>query len=294
MDTPEVTTEENIDFDKYDYDGETDSGPSIQEEHAEVEAPAETPEPVKAAPVVEAKPAPVVPETKVEQLFEFTHNGKQIKAPLSQLIKWGQQGYDYAQKMAEFKPKQEAIAQLESTYKPIDEWVKQNPEKWEKLQAVIKAEKEGYGDLPPDHPLLQKLNQFETIANEWKSEREQARTKLEDEKLDQEVKSIQEKYKDLDWASVDDSGRTREQRVYAHAVENNIPTFKAAFFDLYHEDLLTAAETRAKEQFAASKEKSAKTGLLSTQVKAPITLKTPTNKSKHYESTETILAELGL
>lgn len=271
--------------------GDEADGPSPMQVEEEVTETQEA-KPVETAKA-ETPKAEAKPEQNVNQEFEFVHNGKPIKAPLSQIIKWAQQGYDYPQKMAEFNKHRESIQALESSYKPIDEWVRANPDKWEKLQAVIQSEKEGYGDLPADHPILQKLNQYDQFINEVKTERETAKTKQEDQELDQEVQSIREKYKDLDWATVDDSGRTREQRVYAHAVENNIRKFKTAFLDLYHEDLLTAAETRAKEQLAANKERQAKSGLLPNKA-APATLSAPKTNGKHYPTTDEILAEMGI
>jgi hypothetical protein len=256
-----------------------------------VEETEETPVEVAAETKVEQKLAPKVEPPK-EQEFEFVHNGRQVKAPLSQIIKWAQQGYDYPQKMERFNKERQQIEQLKSTYAPIDEWVKANPDKWDRLQAAIHAEKQ---EIPADHPLVQKLKQYDDFINEIKSEKQAVQVKQEDEALDREIKSIQEKYKDLDWGSLDDHGRNREQKVLAHATEHGFSSFKAAFLDLYHEELLLAAETRAKEQLAATKEKQVKTGLLpSNTSKAAPKLSAPQVKGKHYPTTQEILAELGI
>jgi len=247
-----------------------------------VETPVEVEAQVVSAPV----------EAPIEH--EFVHNGKQIRASIDQLKKWAQQGYDYPQKMAEINRQRELASNLESSYKPIDDWVKANPDRFEELQSLIHAKKEGYSDLPSDHPLLQKINQFESFANEIKSEREAEKNKRDDQALDAEIQSIRERFKDLDWATADADGRTREQLVVNHANKSGLTTFKAAFLDLYHDDLLKAAEARGKEQVVADKQRQLKTGLLSTK-KAPTQVSKSTGK--HYESTESILsnlADLGL
>jgi hypothetical protein len=258
------------------------TGPTISDEP--------TDEVIETAPVVEKQPLKVEPPK--EQEFEFVHNGRQIKAPLSQLIKWAQQGYDYPQKMERFNKERQSIESIKNTYAPIDEWVKANPDKWDRLQAAINAEQQ---EIPSDHPLVQKLKQYDDFIAEIKNERQSAQVKQEDQALDQEIKSIQEKHKDLDWVSVDETGRTREQRVLAHATQHGFQTFKAAFLDLHHEDLIRAAETRAKEQVAATKEKQVKSGLLpgKTSQAAP-KFNAPQEKGKHYPTTQEILSELGI
>lgn len=255
-----------------------------------VEVPVET---KQAAPVAIAPKTPVVPEAKVDQHFEFTVNGRQVKAPLSQIIKWAQQGHDYPQRMAELNKQRESILAMEKSYKPIDEWVRNNQDKWEKLQAVIKAEQQGVGSELPPH-ILQTLQKYDQKFQELEQEKQAAKHKQEDSQLDQEIQSIREKYKDLDWATADIYGRSAmEVKVLEHASQNKFRNFKTAFLDLYHDDLLKAAETRGKEQLAATKERQAKTGLLPVKSAAP-ELKRPQSKGKHYQSTHEILEELGL
>jgi hypothetical protein len=234
------------------------------------------------------------PTTEAEHAF--TWNGREIKAPLSQILKWASQGYDYPQKMAEINKLKEQLTPLEQQYKPIDEWVKNNPDKWEKLQAVIHAEKEGITDLPPNHPLLQKLSKFESFMTQMEQEKEIAEQKAWDQKLDQEIQSIQEKYKDLDWKTVDQEGRNRVQNVLLHANQNGHRSFKSAFLDLYHEDLVKSAETKALEQFNANKERQSKAGLLATK-QAPTkgALSNYYDKNKSYEAlAREALDELGI
>lgn len=285
-DTPQVdVTDEEID--RLVGDAEHD-GPTMPDETPEAV------ESVEAAPVQAPEPvAPAAPPP--EPLHEFTHNGRAIKAPLSQILKWSSQGYDYSQKMASFNKEREAITAMEGQYKPIDEWVRANPDKWDRLQAVIKAEESGAVDLPP--AVAEKLHKLEQFVQETQKERDETKQRAADEALDREVQSFREKYKELDWTSVDPiDGRTREQKVYAHAAEHGLTTFKTAFFDLYHEDLVKSAETRARESFAKEKERNVKAGILPSKG-APASTKlsqAPQTKTKNYQDTESILKELGI
>jgi hypothetical protein len=267
-------------------------GPSVAAD-AEEETPLETSATPKAEETEAKAPAPerIKAEAPPELEYEFTHNGKPIKAPLSKILKWAQQGYDYPQRVAELNKQRETIHALEQQYRPIDEWVQNNQDKWDKLQAVIKAEQEGTVDLPPQ--VVEKLNKYDQYFKQLEERELQAKVQAEDQALDQEIKSIQDKYKDLDWVSIDDSGRTREQKVLAHAAEQGFKTFKSAFLDLYHEDLLNLRETKAKEELAAKKERDSKQGLLAKQ--APKTVqRSKQSNGKAYPDTADILEEFGI
>lgn len=247
-------------------------------------------------------------QTPTESEFEFIHNGKQIKATRDQLIKWAQQGYDYPQKMAEVnRIKQEILAErqkaegLYKTYAPIDEWVSQNQDKWAKLQQAIQVEQAGGAEVPP--ALLAKMRALEEglgkatqFISQAEQEKQAARVQKEDEGLAQDVQSIRDKYKDLDWTSRDEQGRDLEYRVLEHATENGINSFRAAFHDMLHEELVKAAEARGRE--ALTKERAAKQsqGLLG-QTPTPTKglLKAQNHKNKSYEDLKNeALAELGI
>lgn len=268
------------------FDSDESSGPTITEDPAE-------------SPTDEIQTKPEAPiETKIkaeappELEYEFTHNGRPIKAALSKILKWAAQGYDYPQKMAEFTKQRESITALQEQYEPMDKWARENPDKWERVQTLIKAEQEGTVDLPPE--IVQKLQKYDQFIENLEKKEAETRQQAEDQQLEQEITSIREKYKDLDWISADESGKTREQRVLMHAAENNFPTFKAAFLDLFHDDLLSVAQTKAKEELAANKERNAKQGLLATK-QAPSGLKREASSSgKQYPKTEDILQELGI
>lgn len=258
------------------------------------------------APAIAAK-TPIATQAPIDPEHEYTWSGQKIKAPLSEILRKAGMGHDYSQKMEAFNKErqgwQEKLSlsqKLNEQYGPVDEWVRGNPDKWEKLQAVIQAEKAGHGDLDTNHPLYQKYQELQKTLNEkilpTIEAQEQEKTRLkyeaEDKTLISEIQSIREKYKDLDWATVDESGRSAlERKVCLHASENGFKTFRAAFLDLNHDDLMKRAEERGKGSIANDRARAAKTGLLG-QTSAPTQgLRAATNiKNKSYDE----LAREGL
>lgn len=294
MTTPDFgVSKEDTDKLYNDYEsGSLDGKPAVMDDPTEVdgmEAAVNDEAPVETAPVVENKN--IKAEAPPELQYEFVHNGKMIKAPLSQILQHAQKGYDYAQKMEALNKERQDLERLKD-YEPIDEWVTANPDKWERLQAVIKAEQQGLVDLPPE--IAQKLSKYDQFIEKLETEQRLKTEELENKELDAEIQSIREKYKDLDWTTPDSNGRTREDAVIAHAVEHGIKKFAIAFKDLYHDDLLKIQETKTLERYNAQKEAEKKKGLLPVNKGAPVKLKAPEMKTNKYEDTDSILAELGL
>ncbi len=214
-----------------------------------------------------------------EQEFEFVHKGRQVKGPLSKILKWASQGYDYAQSMAEINKTREETNQLAETYRPIDEWVGNNPDKWDRLQKAIELEKQGLGEIDPSNPLLNVVQGLQKELADIQAERQTVKAKTEDEALDAHIKSIREKHSDLDWKSADEYGLDREARVIRHANKNGFPTFEAAFKDLYFDELLTLKESKAREAVSAEKTKQIKQGVVTGKAPSLRPKRTDTKKS---------------
>lgn len=293
--SPDVTENDNEDFDAlYDSIMEPNGdGPSVEAQPEKVQAP------------VESTQAQAEPE------HEYTWNGQKIKAPLSEILKKAGMGHDYAQKMQEhnrsvneWKEKLTLSEQLEEKYGSVDQWVRTNPDKWEKLQAIIQAEKAGHSDLDVNNPLFQELQSLKRQLNEQIlptiQETQQEKTRLqyeaEDKALASEIQSIQEKYKDLDWATKDEHGMSLEMRVLKHAAANGFKTFKSAFLDINHDDLMKRAEERGKTSIANERAKQVKSGLLGKTSAPTQGMQKATNiKQKSYaDLTKEALDELGI
>lgn len=220
-----------------------------------------------------ATEATAQPSNQTPQEYAFTWNGKEIKAPVDKLTKWASQGYDYAQRMEAFKQQQ---ADFESQrqqfeprlnlYKEVDEFANKNPDWWKHVEASYKERQQA---LDPSNPIASELSQLKSELSELKTFREQLaqekmaeRQKAEDAALDSEVSQIRAQHKDLDWTGVDDTGLTLEQRVLKHAGDNGINSFRAAFRDYNHDQLMKLTELRARESAMLERQKVVKSGLL--------------------------------
>lgn len=217
-----------------------------------------------------------------EEFFEFSHNGKQVKATRDQLVRWAQQGINYPQRAQELNAQQSKWAQDKAKYdkeyaeyKKIDEWAKQNPDQWTRLQQSYQQVVSGQptqtpGQAPaydPHSPVIQRLQsqiqEMAPIVQEFQNERAQSKVKAEDTALEGEIQSIREKYKDLDWNTLNDRGMSDlEYRVLEHAQKTGIPSFAVAFRDLLHDELMQKASTQAKLNVSTGIQNRSRLGLL--------------------------------
>jgi hypothetical protein len=252
------------------------------------------------APAAEQKPAEQT-QAPATQEIEFTWNGKQIKAPITdpRLKQWASQGYDYNQKMAEFNQRQAEIQkqaewakQAEDRYKAIDEYVQKNPQFWDHVTQTWTQAQSQNPLADPNNPVTQKLqatesklSQIEQFIESQRQAQEAALQQQEDQRLNQEIKSIQEKYPDLDLTQVDESGKTLETRVLEFAIENGIKKFSTAFNAFNHDRLLKLAEEKGKEAAQRELQKKTKLGLLGTSPTPTRGFSQPKNiKEQSYES----------
>lgn len=258
----------------------------------------EAPEPAQDAPAAQA-PAPTIQE------LEFDYNGKQIKAPYTdpRVKTWAQQGYDYSQKMAAFNQQRAEFEKQYSPYKMIDDYARQNPEWWKSVQQAyesrdaVKAQGGADSQIPDEvRQKLQEVDQLKSYISKLQ-EKEKAETiKAEDQALTDEIKSIRDKYSNLDWAKVDESGQSLERRVLEHAVKHGIQSFKTAFHDYYHENLIKLHEERGKEQVTKELQKRTKLGIIGESPTPTKTIRTAENvKNKSWNDIEReIKDELGI
>lgn len=232
-----------------------------------------------------------IPETQrpaVEQIaepqykeFEFNHRGQQVKIKENdpRHTQWLQQGYDYAQQTKAFKDERETWEKSKGEweqnwgrYREIDDFAKQNPAWWNKIdhnyqeqQAAppqgVSPEVKSYLDQTLQ-PIAQDIPLMKQFLQEMQTQKMEAARSEQDARLEKSIKSIQEKYPDLDFSTKDSTGYSLEQRVLNHAVENGFPTFRASFLDYYHDNLEKVAEARGRESTMKEMQKRQKLGLL--------------------------------
>jgi hypothetical protein len=203
--------------------------------------------------------------------WEFTWKGQKILPENQDKLKqWAAQGYDYAQRMELLKQERENYkTELEKKFEPykkydeINQYVQKDPEWWAHVE-------QSWNDrLQSEDPTIrrvkslleQELAPVKEILTQKEQEAQQARISEEDQRLSQDIKSIREKYADLDFDTPDADGKSLEHKVIEYGAKNNIPTFKAAFLDFYHDQLEKMWEARGREAISKDAAKRQKLGL---------------------------------
>lgn len=228
--------------------------------------------------------APAKPVQQATPEIEFTANGKQIKAPITdpRIKQWAAQGYDYQQKMQDWNQKEKTwqtklqeyetrTKELTGRYGELDAYTQKNPAFWQKVQNLYAQENALAAGIDPESPLLKEISSVKNELNEIKqfkesilTEKQTKQREAEDAALSNDIKSMREQYKHLDFEGLDENGKNLEYRVLEFAKTNNIGSYSAAFKAFNHEQLLKHAAESAKEAVAKDIQKKTKLGLLGT------------------------------
>lgn len=273
---------------------------------------------------------PAAEETQPEQQqapvwngeeWKFSANGKEIiPDSRDKIMTWASQGYNYsqrmgelnkthAQRMAEAEARARAAAELEERYAPfhkVNEYAEKNPDWWAFVQQSFEQRLAQEKGIDPNlakvvAPLQEKLTQLEQAALERQQLEEQQRQaaieQQEDQALDAEIGEIRKQYPNIDLSAIDQAtGETLEVRICKHGVENGIRSFRAAFRDYLHDQLVNQHSAQAKQQQVKAVQAQAKAGI--TKSPAPVTeLKTPNTKLSWNDpafSAEGILKQMQL
>jgi hypothetical protein len=229
----------------------------------------------EAPPQAEQSPQPqsAAPEPRE---FEFNHRGQAIKIKENdpRMVQWMQQGYDYSQNINAFKGERETWEKQRqdweskwNPYKEVDQFAQTNPDWWKHVEQSYQQRLSTPVDIPEPvkqylEPIIKDYSMVKGFVQDYQKQQIEKQQAEEDAQLNEAIKSIQGKYKDLDFSAKDESGLSLEQRVLNHAIENNLPNFRAAFLDYYHDNLEKLAEARGKEMTMKDFEKRKKLGLL--------------------------------
>ncbi len=278
---------------------------------ADIESP--TKETAEAAPV-EAPAAEPVWDGKQ---WEFEWNGKKI-APDSQdkARTWMSQGYNYSQRMgelnktqaqqkAEWDQRQAAFQETQaklSPYQKVDEYARQNPQWWAKVQQDYAAAQQQAQGITPDianalKPIQDELGQFKSFLREQQEAKATEEASKHDSALDTEIEGIRKDFPNINLGAVDPAnGMTLELRILKHAQSLGTTSFKAAFRDYLHDQLMEQAKANGLEANAKTAELNAKKGILG---KTPAPVKGQQTsayvKGKSYDQlSREALAEFGI
>lgn len=242
--------------------------------------------------------------------FKFTANGKEIITDAQKAAQWASQGYNYAQHMQEFKSKQDQFSQRENefnqrfnTYESIDKQAQNNPDWWNHVLSSYQTRQQ---NPPPQNleadpfkheisALKNELNEIKQFKNDIIAEKQAAKMGEEDKKLSQEIQSIRDEFKDLDWNGFDMNGKSLEMRILEHANTNSINSFRAAFRDFNHDSLVKMYESKGRESLQKEIQRNTKLGLLG-ETPAPLKkFEEAGVKNKSYDDLfRESLKELGL
>jgi len=221
----------------------------------------------------EQTPAAAEPKEEAEQHFEYEALGATRKEPLSLVLKRASQGYDYAQKMEQFKQqqaevtqRQEAADELRNKYAQIDDYARENPDWYDHWSTAYDNRATNAVDQEqPAVDLSPVMQRIDAIENSFKGVQDhitQQKESIEDGKFWDEVKAVQKEYPDVDLKQSDEAGKTLEYKILQHATDNGIASFRVAFRDFYHDSLKTRAVEQAKQDLIAKDKDNRKKGIV--------------------------------
>ncbi len=256
---------------------------------------------------LESAPAPVAQE------FELTVNGKQIKANAEQVKQWAQMGYNYPQKAGELNQRQQEFEKQKleyetkfkdyetkySPYKAIDEYAAKNPDWWKQTQEAYNQKAQASG-LPPEisqlkEELMKELSPVKEFMQNSQAEKQAQKAEQEDKQLTSEIESIRKTYTNIDFDTPDGEGKSLEMKVLEHAMQNDMKSFRVAFRDFYHDQLVGKAKEEGKEIVSKTIQQKSKLGILGETSKPTQGLKMAENvRNKTYEQlAQEAIAELN-
>ncbi len=278
---------------------------------------AEIESPTKAGGEPEAAPAAVEPPAWDGKAWEFEWNGKKIAPDSQDKAKiWMSQGYNYSQRMGElnktsaqrqaeydqkFQAFQTEQAKL-SPYAKVDEYARANPQWWAKVQQDYAAAQQQSQGITPEiatalKPIQEELGQFKSFLQQQQEAKAAEEATKHDTALDTEIEGIRKDFPNINLGAVDPAtGETLELRVLKHAQSLGTTSFKAAFRDCLHDQLMEQAKANGLETQAKIAEQNAKKGILG-KTSAPVKGQQVSGyvKGKSYDQlTREALADYGI
>lgn len=242
--------------------------------------------------------------------WEIDYNGQKISPDSADKAKtWLSLGHNYSQRAAELNREratwQKEREELATKYKSydrfanLDEYARQNPEWWKHVEQSW--EQRGSFNVDPNlkpvlEPVLNRLQQTESFLQQLQQERAQAQLKEEDQALESEIGEIRKQHPNIDLSAADETGRSLEYRILAHANQTGIKSFRAAFRDYLHDKLVEDSVAQRLTQQAKEKEQKAKAGILGTTPAPTKTVNRAQNlRGQSYDAlAQEALRELGL
>jgi hypothetical protein len=260
---------------------------------------------------MESTPNEMVPPVveQAPQEFEFTAEGRTYKGDIEKLKRWAQMGVtapnkfgELSKKLSDYEGRFKQYEQYDNVYKPIDEWARANPDKWNSLlqswqqaQFGVQPPQPGQQGQTPQLPpeLIQKIQGLEQFKTSFEKQQETQRIQAADQSLDGEIGEIRKQFSHIDFDAPDESGLSLEYQVLKHATDNGIPSFRAAFRDYAFDRLTKMSESKGRQGAGVSPQ--TKAALLGKNPTAARGQNTPDLKGKNYDQIHSmILQEFGI
>lgn len=220
------------------------------------------------------------PEELLQHKWQYKAAGKEVEEPFETILKRASMGYDYAQKMAEFKRQQEEfqpkLEQAEELQK-YAEWQKyaqENPDwydhwvnAWENRGNPTPEQVEQDPGLDIESRigkiLDERLKPFEDYSKTLEEQQKSYETKQADDKLNSDIMKVREQYADIDFDATDpETGKSLEYSVLEFQIQNGLNSFDQALKAFYHDQLIERAVMQQKEQLLKDQQKSQRQGIV--------------------------------
>lgn len=255
-----------------------------------------------------SEPAPSEPAPSEPQLFEYQVNGKVVKEDLNTILKRAGMGYNYAQHMNEFKQKQtefearmQQAQELENQWKPYQQYAQENPEWANHWKTAYENRFNSFGGQQteqsfsqgnqPNSELMTLKNELLELRKAYDSDRQSRMVEQQDVELNNQINEVKSQYPDIDFSYTDpNTGKSLEYQILEHGSLNGITSFKAAFRDFYHDQLVSQAVSKAKETAAKELQQRQQKGFMSTSDTPQLVTNGSRNNLKNM-SYEQIIAE---
>lgn len=238
------------------------------------------------------KPAPA-PQAVDEHVI--TVDGKQVKANLDKIKQWASMGHGAPTKIGQLNNRIKELESVETKFKQyseIDNYAKTNPDWWKHIETSWQTRSQANPNSVPDaDPLLneiktlkEELSSIKSFKDEITHERVANKIKSEDDALNTEINSIENNYPDIDFITPDETGKSLQTKILEHAQSNGITSYRAAFRDLFHDNLVKMAQEKGKEALLKDRQTKTRLGVISESSNKTKGLKPVTNlKSKSYD-----------
>jgi len=251
--------------------------------------------------------------------LEYKADEKPIKEDLATILKRAQQGYHYAQNMHKLKADRETFENERKTIQQMQEEARATQDKWSKFETYAKENPEWYDhwssawenrqqglgqqsqstaddfDARLNAALEQRLKPFEGLLSEKQQAEQRAKIAEQDRQLDDQVKSIRGKYKNIDFDRTDpETGKNLEFRVLEFMQENGMNRFDLAFKAFYHDDLVKMEMEKSKETAQKIEADKRKQGIVDVKTVPGSKRQVDTRNMNYDQITALAMRELGI